>query len=205
MSYNGVVFFGRAGSGKTLGAQIAKRLIDEEHQGLVFNYSFAKPLKEMIGALPFVNNYELAHDRQYKTQVIPEIGTTPRRIMQTLGTEWGREIIHPDIWTIAASTWMEAIRDAEELVDTGNERPLFIIDDGRFDNEMQWAVNNDLYTILLAEDLDQVPAEHKSENIPTPEMLRLADLWLVNDRRLGAEAYEERIRRALVDADFLKR
>jgi hypothetical protein len=46
--------------------------------------------------------------------------------MQTLGTEWGRKIIHPEIWLLA---WKNSV---EELGAYGN----VVVDDVRFPNEL---------------------------------------------------------------------
>lgn len=58
-----------------------------------------------------------------KENEIPLFGRSVRYIMQTLGTEWGRELIHPDIW----------VKLAECVLFERGER--MIISDVRFDNE----------------------------------------------------------------------
>ena len=62
----------------------------------------------------------------HKEQVIPALGVSPRRLMQTLGTDWGRELIHPDIWLTMA---------LQRLVHVG---PGMVIADVRFENEAAW-------------------------------------------------------------------
>lgn len=61
-----------------------------------------------------------------KEKEIPLFGRSLRYIMQTLGTEWGRELIHPDIW----------VRLAEAMLFERGER--MIISDVRFDNEAEF-------------------------------------------------------------------
>lgn len=58
------------------------------------------------------------------------IGTqnTPRWLMQTLGTEWGRKSVHPDLWTKIAK------RRAEMLLAQGKK---VVITDARFPNEIE--------------------------------------------------------------------
>jgi hypothetical protein len=34
--------------------------------------------------------------------IIPELGTSARHLLQTLGTEWGRGCVHPNVWV---RTW----------------------------------------------------------------------------------------------------
>jgi hypothetical protein len=51
-------------------------------------------------------------------------GKSPRWAMQTLGTEWGRQLIHNDLWVNAAiATWRKRVE--------GN----YVFDDVRFENE----------------------------------------------------------------------
>jgi len=93
-------------------------------RGHGYRYGFADPIKRMLLALnidctdPFwVGN---------KEAVIPALGVSLRRLMQTLGTEWGRELINPDLWVILAK---------QALLDNG---PGMLISDVRFENEASW-------------------------------------------------------------------
>ena len=83
--------------------------------------SFADPIKQMGYALG------LTHDQLYgdlKDVVAPAFGCTPRKILQTLGTEWGRELIHPDIWVRAMVFKLQCLSDGG-----------FVMPDVRFENE----------------------------------------------------------------------
>ena len=115
------------GSGKTT---IANILVEE------YNYHripFADPLKLMTRSLLQSFGYSISsadrllNDPNLKEQILPELGVTPRFMMQTLGTEWGRKIIHPEIWLLA---WK---RSVEELGAYGN----VVVDDVRFPNELE--------------------------------------------------------------------
>lgn len=57
--------------------------------------SFADPIKEMLGAI----GVDCSDDK--KAVVGDDYGVTPRHMMQTLGTEWGRNLIDGDIWVRA--------------------------------------------------------------------------------------------------------
>lgn len=59
--------------------------------------SFADPLYEMISVM---TGYpvERLKDRQFKEQVIPWLGKSPRQLLQTLGTDWGRDTVAKDVW-----------------------------------------------------------------------------------------------------------
>lgn len=83
------------GSGKTSAA-----LVLEERN--FARLPMAQPVKDMARqlllslGLPLdaINNH-LYNDR---SAVIEPLGVTGRHLLQTLGTEWGRQCIHPEIW-----------------------------------------------------------------------------------------------------------
>jgi len=51
---------------------------------------------------------------------------SPRRVLQLLGDEWGRQMIHPDIWTMVARPGIENLLQRGIRV---------VINDARFDND----------------------------------------------------------------------
>jgi hypothetical protein len=61
-------------------------------------------------------------------------GATPRHMMQTIGTEWGRNCIHPNLWVLA---WQHLLPKNRDVV----------ADDVRFQNEAQ--VIRDLGGIII--------------------------------------------------------
>lgn len=64
-----------------------------------------------------------------KEQPIPALGgVSVRRMMQTLGSDWGRNTIHPDLWVSIAE------RKIKECFDCGVS---VVIDDLRFPNEYE--------------------------------------------------------------------
>lgn len=81
--------------------------------------SFAAPLKLMLAVL----GYPEPATADLKEAIIAELGVSWRYLAQTLGTEWGRALISPDLWVILA----------EKLVRTQGGR--FVITDCRFENE----------------------------------------------------------------------
>jgi len=105
---------GKARSGKDT---LANGLVD----GMGFErYSFADPIKEMARV-----GLGLTQDQLYgdsKDKVDDLYGCTPRKILQTLGTEWGRELIDGNIWIKA----ME-----RKAAESG----FMVVPDIRFENE----------------------------------------------------------------------
>ena len=93
--------------------------------------SFASPMRKfcakLISALGH-DDVSLFEDRDKKEQRIAELGVSPRQMMQTLGTEWGRSCIHPELWVMVAAG---AVKQQRKL---GRD---VVIDDVRFPNEAE--------------------------------------------------------------------
>jgi len=89
-----------------------------------YQYSFADPIRQML--LPLGVDMGVEYWQQRKEEVIPALGVSPRRLMQTLGTEWGRQLINQNLWLILAQ---------QELLRLG---PGMVVADVRFDNEAEW-------------------------------------------------------------------
>ncbi len=113
---------GSAGSGKDT---FAKYFIDNHN---FFRYSLADPIKRMIEA-GFDMTPDIWDDREAKEKDIEWLGRSPRYLAQTLGTEWGRELVHPNLWLLLAE---------QELA----YHQHVIIPDVRFDNEAAWIEKN---------------------------------------------------------------
>lgn len=86
--------------------------------------SFAGPIKRMLKQILPPGDW-LGERKEDQLPNFPE-GITPRVLCQTLGTEWGRLLIDPDIWVKAA------MREAEYFLHTDSK---VIFDDVRFANE----------------------------------------------------------------------
>lgn len=107
-------FCGPIGAGKTTAA-----LYLAERRGFA-RIRFAGPLKAMMAALGLSAREIDGALKEVPCELLG--GKTPRYAMQTIGTEWGRNLIHPDLWI---SAWRHACRD----------HPNIVADDVRFANE----------------------------------------------------------------------
>ena len=114
------------GSGKSTIASIL-----QDHHGYAI-LPLASPIKTMAGT--FLEGLGVSDMRSYqyrfrdKEAIIPEAGVSARHIMQTLGTEWGRQCIHPEVWLRA---WEAQYRQHSPTT------PI-VVDDIRFRNEAQF-------------------------------------------------------------------
>lgn len=113
-----IALTGYAGSGKSTLAH----LLAWEHRFTIVK--FAAPLKDMLRALG-LSEREIEGDLKEQPCALLG-GHTPRRAMQTLGTEWGRELFGQDFWVGIAMHKVRAVLDCGGRV---------VIDDCRFPNE----------------------------------------------------------------------
>lgn len=111
-----VALAGSIGAGKSTVAEMLPGL----------HLQWADPLYAAVAAMLGVS-VEWLRNRVNKDTVIEWLGVTPRYLLQTGGTEWGREMIHPDLWVKLAD--QRIIRAAAAGHDT------FAICGTRFPNE----------------------------------------------------------------------
>ena len=111
-----IALTGRAGVGKSFAA---KHLTQKGY----YPVKFAGPLKNMLRALG-LNEREIEGDLKFEPCALLG-GKTPRWAMQSLGTEWGRNMIDKDLWLTAARHSIEVMLPFHPVV----------VDDLRFPNE----------------------------------------------------------------------
>lgn len=85
-------------SGKTTAAQYLVKCGFDRH-------SFAAPIKNMMQSL--LTDLGYGWQLEYmmnsgKENLLPVLNKSPRYLMQTLGTEWGRQMVDQEIWTNVA-------------------------------------------------------------------------------------------------------
>jgi hypothetical protein len=90
--------------------------------------AFADPLKAM--ACRFLESLGYRQDEAErlvyidKATKIPALGVSVRHLLQTLGTEWGRTCVSPDVWL---RCWTASAA----------QHPRVVVDDVRFTNEAE--------------------------------------------------------------------
>lgn len=118
---------GRAGCGKDT---VARFLC--EANGFV-QIALADPLREGIKAMLGITDKQL-QDRALKEATIDWLGRSPRELLQTLGTEWGREHVAADLWLRVAARRIERIKASPPCLHVAG----IVISDIRFENEADW-------------------------------------------------------------------
>jgi hypothetical protein len=114
-----VAFIGPAGCGKSTCADLLV-----EHYGYT-RLKFAHPIKKMLTVLGLEDRHLEGDQKEVACDLLG--GVSPRRAMQVLGHEWGRKLIHPDLWVRA---WM---KEAVFMLQNGHR---LVCDDLRYPNEL---------------------------------------------------------------------
>lgn len=141
------------------GKTTAGRYLKEQHG---FRHTkFAAPLKDMLRTMWMYAGYSREEAERRVEGDLKEApdailgGKTPVHAMQTLGTEWGRELIDGKLWT---NLWESTARFSLEA---GRS---VVVDDVRFPNEYASVKNLGGYIILLSGRSDVVQS-HVSEDL----------------------------------------
>jgi hypothetical protein len=147
-----VALSGLAASGKSTAAEYLDR-----HHGFV-RHRFAAPLKDMMRALGLTERHIEGDLKEVPCDLL--CGRTPRWAMQSVGTEWGRDLIHPDLWV---SIWKaRALASLEAGLNV-------VAEDCRFPNEAD-AVRALGGRVIRLKGRGGIGGSHASENLPEPDM-----------------------------------
>ncbi|MFJ4193969.1 deoxynucleotide monophosphate kinase [Pseudomonas sp. NPDC089534] len=155
---------GRARSGKDTAAQ---HLVN--HHGFQ-SYAFADPLRD--GLMHIFNLSPCDFEGDQKEQPLPWLGRSPRQLMQSLGTEWGRNCVHPDLWLLLAA------QNLDLLARTHDTARGFVVSDLRFNNEADFIRDRGGVVIHLTRTGASRVNPHPSENGVEQAA---GDLWLPNN------------------------
>jgi hypothetical protein len=108
-----------------------------------------------------------------KEERLAGINVTPRHLMQTLGTEWGRACVHPDVWVQLWETMANRYLSGGDPV---------VVDDVRFPNEadMIRSLGGELWSVY------RPGASHSSGHASEGSLDDYPDFtgWLINDSSL---------------------
>lgn len=140
------------------------------------HYAFARPLKE-AGVILFGWPMDYFEDRVLKEQVDPFWGFSPRKAMQLLGTEYGRNSLRDDIWI------QRAVRQVELNRLAGLKT---IITDVRFENEAAWIRSLGERAALIYLEVPGLVRDEKYSHASEAGITRaITDLNIVNDKTQG--------------------
>lgn len=151
---------GRKRSGKTSVAMEIRRRLRRISGVDCEIYSFAHPLKVALHSMLIYAGMRPSEvsERVYgdkKEESIEELGgISARRMMQTLGTEWGRDTLYEDLWIDML------------ILQLAGRSCIAIIDDVRMDNEVEFIREAGGRVLRLSRVGEGAGDEHLSEQLP---------------------------------------
>lgn len=174
-----IALTGKARSGKDTAASILRNYmqahtdsVDEFNECYVLGLeAFAAPIKSMVAMLldffglgSVMNPEQLVPyiDGDKKEQVIEAVGASPRKLMQTLGTDWGRNMIDPNLWL---NSMTARLKGYDEMQNHGYAGAVVVITDCRFDNEADCVHANGGIVVQIVR--DEVPDQVGEEDHPS--------------------------------------
>ncbi|MHA6478933.1 deoxynucleotide monophosphate kinase family protein [Stutzerimonas sp. KH-1] len=123
----------------------------------LLSYAFAEPLK---AAIMQMFNLTAEHiEGALKEEPLPGIGKSPRQLMQLLGTDWGRDMVHRELWLLLAEQNLNHMASLHQDPITG-----FILRDVRFENEADWVRSKGGVIVHIHRPEAQAVASHASES-----------------------------------------
>lgn len=134
---------GKIGSGKDTAADVIR-----EMRPAFQVKKFAGKLKQMASILTGIPAQDM-ESHEVKARFLPQFGMTLREILQKLGTDAVRHVIHDNAWIIATMSEM-------------SEESKWIITDVRFPNEAKAIIDAGGYVIRIEREMDR-GLEHISE------------------------------------------
>lgn len=141
-------------------------------------FAFADPIRDGLAAMLDIGVNDFSPER--KEAVIPWIGKSPRQLMQTLGTEWGRNLVSQTLWT----THMR--RRIDQAIRAGDD---VVITDVRFNTEavMIKSLGGEIWRIYRP---DAETTRHNQHASETEACELPADRALMNDGTME-QLYEQ--------------
>jgi hypothetical protein len=131
----------------------------------IAHLSFAAPIRDFIASLVGCSLAEL--ERVKEKPVAWLDGITPRQMMQTLGTEWGRRMVHSELW----------VRRVMYQATHGGGA---VISDVRFPNEAE-AIRGRGGVVIRLHRAGYGDAANDSHESEAPLANNLVDFEIVND------------------------
>jgi len=149
------------------GKDTAAAHLHRQHE--FFRMAFADPLREGLKAMFGLGDWNFTPEG--KERVVAWIGKSPRELLQTLGTQWGRDLVHRQIWC--------RLMDQRIRPRLAHGRPV-VITDVRFIDEARFIYSHggQIWRVIRPGAVTTAHSDHTSEQ----EAHRIvADVDLIND------------------------
>lgn len=182
-----IAFLGKKGSGKDTAADF---LIKNNHY---IKYVFADPLKKGIQSFFNLTDQQL-YDEKLKEVIDPRWGVSPRKLLQTIGTDIFQYLIHdilPELKGEKRNHWVTLFKEwyLEEL--KKNPALRVVIADARFIHEIKTIkeLGGKVFKIIrprIEENVDKHLSENEINSIPDD----MIDDTIINDSDLDSLYYK---------------
>jgi hypothetical protein len=146
-----------------------------------FVEGWANCMPQRLSALRLVQWYTSTYD--IVEALSQDKLVTARHVLQTLGTELGRDLLDPSLWLHIAA------KRAHQ-----SKAPAVVVSDGRFRNELEWGDENGR-TVMIQNPFEvKILGAHQSERDLAGEPLRSFDYVIRNDKTAGLDALRREVR-----------
>ena len=118
-------------------------------------------------AQPLYDIQEFVYERISKVYERPKTFTKDRKLLQFLGTDWGRDVVSSSLWI---DLWKQEVMELNKnFSEVGLSDAIIVVDDVRFDNEAETikafaGLIIEVRSKKTSERIDTARADHKSEN-----------------------------------------
>jgi hypothetical protein len=135
---------GRAGSGKDTAAVY----LAQAHRFMPL--AFATPIRQMLQVGLGLTEQDFTPAN--KNEVIERLQRSPRQLMQTLGTEWGRTHVHSSLWVSLAAGELDRMENLD-----------VVFTDVRFEDEAKMIRDRGGFIVCLIRSVALPVHQHVSE------------------------------------------
>jgi len=120
--------------------------------------SFAEPLKDALRVMFSLTDEHIEGD--LKEVPLPGLGKSPRDLMQSLGTEWGRSLVGHDVWIHSLEN---QLKTQKNYAKQNKAEFMPLVKDVRYENEAQWIRDNKGLVIHIERKQAKRVKAHNSE------------------------------------------
>lgn len=179
-----IAFTGKAGCGKTTAAQY----LSDKHGHII--YSFAEKMKEGLVSMLDLDKDCIFGTQEQKEAPIPHLSderaVTGRLLLQTLGTDWGRDSVDSDIWLYSIKAKWATLKISHFKM---------VLHDLRFNNEAAWVRSQGGIVISIDDRPLATPHAdlHKSEKGIDEDLISASVL----NHKSGLKPFHQNIENAL--------
>ena len=151
-------------------------------------YAFARPIKDACKVLFGFTETQVeptnAEERAVREIDDPFWGFSPRKTLQLLGTEFGRDMLRKDVWIKRAE--LEAKHNLKDGFKT-------IITDVRFENEAEW-LRAQPNSLLIYIEVPGLEKDEKYQHASEAGIKRMTeDFFIINDKSKGLKSLYDQI------------